>query len=163
MLVALQGFSLQLECVGIGWIQLWMLWHLWQLTKIWRFGDWLSQSYSKAVDSYPHCQEIQQWGGGALRHLAIEIGDNRREVLQDGEVQLTMSRGWNWKTPQNCTIHFPGVTLRVAKGPCCSMPLQIEDIEVTKTGEAQSNFRMVDSAKCQYGSWMFMDPPLKFH
>lgn len=47
----------------------------------------------KAVDSYPHCQEIQQWGGGALRHLAIEIGDNRREVLQDGEVQLTMSRG----------------------------------------------------------------------
>lgn len=48
---------------------------------------------SKAVDSYPHCQEIQQWGGGALRHLAIEIGDNRREVLQDGEVQLTMSRG----------------------------------------------------------------------
>ena len=94
MLVALQGFSLQLECVGIGWIQLWMFVTLVTVDKdleIWGLIEPILDS--KAVDSYPHCQEIQQWGGGALRHLAIEIGDNRREVLQDGEVQLTMSRG----------------------------------------------------------------------
>ncbi|CAJ1331040.1 unnamed protein product [Effrenium voratum] len=47
-----------------------------------------------AMDSFPQCPEIQQWGTGALRHLAIEIGDNRREVRQDGEIQLTM-RGIN--------------------------------------------------------------------
>ncbi|CAE7881175.1 aarA, partial [Symbiodinium microadriaticum] len=47
-----------------------------------------------AMDSFPMCQEIQQWGTGSLRHLAIEIGGNRREVMEGGEIQLTM-RGIN--------------------------------------------------------------------
>ena len=29
------------------------------------------------MTSFPTCREVQQWGAGALRHLAVEIGSNR--------------------------------------------------------------------------------------
>merc|ERR1719456_1594173 len=39
-------------------------------------------------------REVQQWGAGALRHLAMDIGENQRDLSETGEVQLTM-RGVN--------------------------------------------------------------------
>merc|ERR1712151_390401 len=49
----------------------------------------------EAMRSYPSCREVQQWGVGALRHLAIEIGaGNRCEEADGGGWQLTM-RGVN--------------------------------------------------------------------
>lgn len=49
---------------------------------------------TEAMATFSTCREIQQWGVGALRHLAVEIGTNRREVSDVGEIKLTM-RGIN--------------------------------------------------------------------
>lgn len=48
----------------------------------------------EAMGSFPGCREVQEWGVGALRYLAVDIGGNRREISDGGEVQLTM-RGIN--------------------------------------------------------------------
>ncbi|CAK9010257.1 unnamed protein product [Durusdinium trenchii] len=98
-----------------------------------------------ALDSFPQCQELQQWGSGALRHLAVEIGDNRREVLQDGEVQLTM-RGINRRMITKsggiellvrCMASFPH-DLEIQENGCAALCNLVVNRHDTKVRAARS-------------------------
>ena len=55
-------------------------------------GSWRRLRKSAQLYTHPKCQ-MELLLLGSLRHLAIEIGGNRREVMEGGEIQLTMQLG----------------------------------------------------------------------